>query len=77
MRAPNCAQQRARLLSLQEWGAELRQWGPQEGQCACLHAKFSFLDGEAFLLGFANAMRNGLERNFEISVRIKGSDTLP
>lgn len=69
MCAPSCSQQRSRLLSL----VELRLWSPREGQYACLHAKSFFIDGKMLILVSRNATHNGLDRNFEIRVRIEGS----
>lgn len=50
MHAPSCSQQRACLLSVLDWGVEVRQWSPEEQLHANVHAK-SFDRREGIDLG--------------------------
>lgn len=45
VKAPSCSQQRLRLMTLVEWGVQLREWSPPGSDYASLHAKAWVVDG--------------------------------
>lgn len=45
---------------------------PQEGLHACSHAESVLVDGKVLMAGPTNATHNGLERNYDVVVKVRG-----
>ena len=59
---PSCSTQRAAMIALHEWGAEIRVRRPKPGMTSAQHEKTWLFDDHVFLCGSANATANSFTK---------------
>ena len=57
-----------------QWGVEFRQWKPDRGKFAIMHAKSWVIDGSTALVGSVNFTDNGVDNSEELLMVVRHDD---